>query len=93
MRQMAFLKALGLEYKIQMVDQRALGLESLKVRTTLSDSRNLSVTQMEFLKAMVTLRDSTMALCLVSAKWMVELRLKDSQRVAESAKQTQKELL
>ena len=90
---MAFLTALGLEYKIQMVDQRALGLESLKVRTTLSDSRNLSVTRMEFLKAMVTLRDSTMALCLVSAKWMVELRLKDSQRVAESAKQTQKELL
>lgn len=90
---MAFLKALGLEYKIQMVDQRALGLASLKVRTTLSDSRNLSVTRMEFLKAMVTLRDSTMALCLVSAKWMVELRLKDSQRVAESAKQTQKELL
>ena len=90
---MAFLTALGLEYKIQMVDQRALGLESLKVRTTKSDSRNLSVTRMEFLKAMVTLRDSTMALCLVSAKWMVELRLKDSQRVAESAKQTQKELL
>ena len=48
---------------------------------------------MEFLKAMVTLRDSMMALCLVSAKWMVELRLKDSQRVAESAKQTKKELL
>ena len=42
---MAFPTALGLEHKIQMVDQRALGLASLKVRPTKWDSRNLLVTR------------------------------------------------